>query len=133
MPKFKIEVFAPAKRDDHETDTYPIPDPENWDAFYRQQKEAEVVHVKEFSMRRNLVSLDKPVVLKKGDPEPTQLVVSDHLLGYLKADRNISVRVLGELEEQSPAAAIEKTAERKAAKKSAKPAAKAPSRKAQVA
>lgn len=131
MPKMKIEVYAPEKRDENETDTYPIPDPENWDKFYQQQKDAEVVHVKDFLNQKGRVSLTKPVVLKKG-ADAIQIVVSEHLLSYLKSDRNIVVRVLGQLDEQSPKAAIEKTTERKTAKrKTTEP--KAINRKANVA
>lgn len=134
MPKFRIEVLAPEKRDEKETDFYPIPDPEQWEAFYEQQRKAEFIHVNDF-IKQKRVALDKAINLKKG-AEPMALVVSEHLLGYLKSDKNISVRVMGPLEEQSPARAIAATTEAKVGKRRAvgkSPAPQITARKAKVA
>lgn len=133
MPKFRVEVFAPEKRDDDETDTYPIPDPANWEAYYAQLANDEITPIQTV-VRSKRVYLDKPVVLHKGK-EAVELVVNEHLLGYLKADRNIRIRVLGEFVEQNPAKAIERTTARKTAarKQGAKPAAAKSARKVHAA
>jgi hypothetical protein len=133
MPKFRVEVFAPEKREDDETDTYPIPDPSNWEAYYAQLANDEVTPIQTV-VRSKRVYLDKPVVLHKGK-DAVELVVNDHLLKYLQADRNIRVRVLGEFVEQSPAKAIEKIATKKTAarKQGSKPVATKAARKVHAA
>lgn len=102
MAMWKIDVFAPPVRDPkQETELYTIPDPKNWEEYYAQQERAQLMPVIEF-MKSRKVELSKGIAIKKG-ASALVLEVNDHLLAYLQADRNIIVRVLGEMDGKSVA------------------------------
>src|SRR6201995_3793245 len=110
MAKWRIEVMAPAARDvAAEGEIYTIPDPQNWEEFYEHTKLGtkmmEEGRLNEFTRGKHVLQ-NKGIAIKKG-AKATEIVVNDHLLAYLEADRNIMVRTLAPVEEASPAKAID--------------------------
>jgi hypothetical protein len=93
--RFEVEVGAYPVRDPKtETPLYRIPDPENWEAFYKGSRK-QLMDLKDENGNLSPVVLDKCIVITKG-AEPKKINVNEHLLNFLKADRNIYVRVLPE-------------------------------------